>query len=315
MAKKTAAKAGAKTQTTAKSKSAPTFGIVVKHHVAAAANLAVETIAWLEKRGINVIIASEAKEVLRQLPKVRKEDKEKLPTVCDLIIVFGGDGTFLSIARQMIWKSVPILGVNLGQLGFLTEVHTSELFAFLEKVVAGKYKVQERAMLEACVLRGGKELFCLPVLNDVVISKSAIARVIDFDLSVNGTSITELKADGLIVSTPTGSTAYSLAAGGPIMHPEVEAMIITAICPHSLNIRPVVIPDKEEVCVELKKKHGDIVLTLDGQFGYELNQGDKIFIKKYQRHKLKIVQSPQGNYFALLRSKLNLGARGGVKNA
>jgi NAD+ kinase len=290
-----------------------TFGIVVKHHVKEAADLASETIQWLEKRGFGVVIASEAKDVCKKNPKTKSAEKEKLPTLCDLVIVFGGDGTFLSIARQMIWKSVPILGVNLGQLGFLTEVKTDEFLPFLSKVVKGDFQVKERAMLEACVLRGGKELFCLPVLNDVVISKSAIARVIDFSITVDGVSITDLKADGLIVSTPTGSTAYSLAAGGPILHPEVEAMIVTSICPHSLNVRPIVIPDKKEVCVELKKKHGDIVLTLDGQFGYELNQGDKIFIKKFERHNLKIVQSPMRNYFSLLRSKLNLGARGEEK--
>lgn len=300
---------------TSKNSAPKAFGIVVKHKVPVAAELAAKVADWLQKHGANVVIADEAESLLKLRPKLKAVEKEKLPTVCDMILVFGGDGTFLSIARQMIWKSVPLLGVNLGQLGFLTEVRTDEVYAILEKVLKGQYKVQERAMLEACVQRKGKELFCLPVLNDVVISKSAIARVIDFEISVNKVPITRLKADGLILSTPTGSTAYSLAAGGPILHPAVEAMILTAICPHSLSMRPIVIPDSEEVDVELLKKDGDIILTLDGQYGYELHQGDVIRINRYKRHKLQIVQSPDRDYFELLRTKLSLGMRGDGKDA
>ncbi len=165
-------------------------------------------------------------------------------------------------------------------------------------------------MLEACVKRQGKELFCLPVLNDVVVTKSAIARVIDFQLRLNGVSVAKLKADGLIVSTPTGSTAYALAAGGPIVHPKVGGTVIAAICPHSLNVRPLVIPEDALVEVELLQKDGDIMLTLDGQFGYELHEGDKISVTKYKRHSVQVVQSPKRDYFELLRTKLYLGARG-----
>ena len=287
-----------------------TFGIVIKHKVPAATKIAMEVVDWLEKRKCSVVVADEAAGYLAKRPKAKKFPKEELPARCDMVIVFGGDGTFLSIARQMIWKSVPIIGVNLGQLGFLTEVRVDEVYEVLESVLKGKYEVQERVMLEACVKRAGKELFCLPVLNDVVVSKSAIARVIDFQLSLNGVSVARLKSDGLIVSTPTGSTAYSLAAGGPIVHPRVGGILITAICPHSLNVRPLVIPEDAVVEVELLLKDGDIVLTLDGQFGYELHQGDKISISKYKRHALKVVQSPKRDYFELLRTKLYLGARG-----
>lgn len=286
------------------------FGIVIKHNVPKATKLALEVAAWLEKKKCKVIVADEAKAFVAKKKNVKAVPKEELPVHCDMIIVFGGDGTFLSIARQMIWKSVPILGVNLGQLGFLTEVKVEEVYEALEGVVRGKYSVQERSMLEACVKRAGKELFCLPVLNDVVITKSAIARVIDFQLSLNGVPVARLKADGLIASTPTGSTAYSLAAGGPIVHPQVGAMVITCICPHSLNVRPLVIPDSANAEVELLQKDGDIMLTLDGQFGYELHQGDKISITKYKRHTVMIVQSPNRDYFELLRTKLSLGARG-----
>ncbi|MGE3261271.1 MAG: NAD(+)/NADH kinase [Bacteriovoracia bacterium] len=285
------------------------FGIVIKHNVPKATKLALEVAAWLEKKKCKVIVADEAKSFIEKKKSVKAVPKEELPANCDMVIVFGGDGTFLSIARQMIWKSIPILGVNLGTLGFLTEVKVDEVYETLEGVLKGKYSVQERSMLEACVKRGGKELFCLPVLNDVVITKSAIARVIDFQLSLNGVPVALLKADGLIAATPTGSTAYSLAAGGPIVHPQVGGMVIVAICPHSLNVRPLVIPEDANVEVELMKKDGDIMLTLDGQFGYELHQGDKILITKYKRHSLLVVQSPRRDYFELLRTKLSLGSR------
>lgn len=287
-----------------------TFGFVIKHSQPEAAELAGKVGAWLTKKKCNFIVADEAKTFLKKFPKVKTLPKEELPTACDMVIVFGGDGTFLSIARQMIWKSIPIMGVNLGTLGFLTEVKVDEVYDSLELILKGDYKIQERGMIEACVLRDGKQLFCLPVLNDVVISKSAIARVIDFSISLDGIPVAVIKADGLIASTPTGSTAYSLAAGGPIVHPSVAATIITAICPHSLSTRPLVIPDTSEIQVKLAKKLGDIVLTLDGQFGYELKEGDTIVITKYKRHSLQVVQSPNREYFELLRTKLSLGLRG-----
>ena len=293
------------------SKKAPkTFGFVIKHNVDSATKLALEAEEWLTKKKCEVIVADEATAFLAKRKKAKSLPKEELPAACDMIVVFGGDGTFLSIARQMIWKSIPILGINLGTLGFLTEVRKEETFEALEQVLSGKYEIQERSMLEACVKRKGKELFCLPVLNDVVVTKSAIARVIDFQVSLNGVSVARLKADGLIASTPTGSTAYSLAAGGPIVHPKVGGTVITAICPHSLNVRPLVIPEEAQIDVSIFQKDGDIMLTLDGQFGYELHQGDVISITKYKRHSLKVVQSSKRDYFELLRTKLNLGIRG-----
>jgi NAD+ kinase len=286
------------------------FGFVIKRSVPRATKLAVEVADWLEKRGCKVVVADESTIFQKKRPGTEHVPKEQLPTVCDMVIVFGGDGTFLSIARQMIWKSVPILGVNLGRLGFLTEVKVEEVFETLELVLKGQYYFRERSMLEACVKRQGKELFCLPVLNDVVVGKSAIARVIDFQLRLNGVEVATLKADGLIVSTPTGSTAYALAAGGPIVHPRVGGMVIAAICPHSLNVRPLVIPEDSTVEIELLQKDGDIMLTLDGQFGYELHLGDVITVTRYKRHTVKVVQSPKRDYFELLRTKLYLGARG-----
>ena len=285
------------------------FGLVIKHNVPKATKLALEAADWLSKKKCTVYVADEAKDFLKKQKKYPSLPKEEIPAKCDMALVFGGDGTFLSIARQMIWKSIPIMGINMGTLGFLTEVKEAETFEALELVLQGKYTIQSRSMLEACVKRSGKELFCLPVLNDVVITKSAIARVIDFQLSLDGTPIARMKSDGLIASTPTGSTAYSLAAGGPIVAPEVGAVVLTAICPHSLNVRPIVIPEQALVEVEVLQKDGDIMLTLDGQFGYELHQGDVISITKYKRHSLQLVQSPNRDYYELLRTKLNLGLR------
>jgi NAD+ kinase len=287
------------------------FGFVIKRSVTKATKLAIEVADWLEKRGCKVVVADESTIFLKKRPGTASVPKEQLPTTVDMVIVFGGDGTFLSVARQMVWKSVPILGVNLGRLGFLTEVRVDEVYETLALVLKGQYQVQERSMLEACVKRRGKELFCLPVLNDAVVGKSAIARVIDFQLRLNGVLVATLKADGLIVATPTGSTAYALAAGGPIVHPKVGGMVIAAICPHSLNVRPLVIPEESVVEIELLQKEGDIMLTLDGQFGYELHLGDVITITKYKRHNVQVVQSPKRDYFELLRTKLYLGARGG----
>lgn len=286
------------------------FGFVIKRSVPKASKLALEVADWLAERKCEVIACDESKIFLGKRPQTPHVPKEQLPTACDMVIVFGGDGTFLSIARQMIWKSVPILGVNLGRLGFLTEVKVEEVYETLELILKGQYHFRERSMLEACVKRQGKELFCLPVLNDVVVGKSAIARVIDFQLRLNGTPVAALKADGLIVATPTGSTAYALAAGGPIVHPRVGGTVIAAICPHSLNVRPLVIPEDSTVEIELMQKEGDIMLTLDGQFGYELHLGDIVTVTKYKRHSVKIVQSPKRDYFELLRTKLYLGARG-----
>ncbi len=286
------------------------FGFVIKHNLPKATKCATDAADWLIKHKCEVIVANEAEGFIAKNKKIPTLPKEELPAKCDMIIVFGGDGTFLSIARHMIWKSIPILGVNLGQLGFLTEVMEDEVFETLETVLKGKHAVEERLMLEACVNRAGKELFCLPVLNDVVVNKSAIARVIDFNLKLNNVLVAQVKADGVIVSTATGSTAYSLAAGGPIVHPAVNGITVTSICPHSLNMRPIVIPADSNIQIEVLQKHGDIMLTLDGQFGYDLHQGDVITIGSYKRHQLKIVQSPKRDYFELLRSKLHLGARG-----
>ena len=257
-----------------KKKAPRTFGFVLKHHVMEANRFAERVAHWLIERDRQVLIADDAKELVKRLPKVPRCPKAKLPSKCDVILIFGGDGTFLSIARHMIDASVPVIGFNLGRLGFLTEINLEQAFATLEEIIEGKFEVQERGMLDVSVVRGKKAEFICPVLNDAVITNADIARVIDLDISIDGVEVASIRADGLIISTPTGSTAYSLAAGGPIVNPEVEATMITAICPHSLTIRPIVVPSSAVIEVRILKKEGPTLLTLDGQAGYDLKSGE-----------------------------------------
>lgn len=286
------------------------FGFVIKHKVKGAAKVAVEAAEFLVKNNCTIFVENDADEFFKHFKNATPTAKNELPTKSDIVVVFGGDGTFLSIARQMIWKSVPILGINAGSLGFLTEVKLDETIEMLTNVLKGEYTTQQRGMLEACVKRQNKQLFCLPALNDVVINKSAIARIIRLKLVINGVFVSDVLADGMIFATPTGSTAYSLAAGGPLVHPQVPSIVITSICPHSLTIRPIVVPDSANISIEVAQKEGEIMLTLDGQFGYDLQQGDTITISKFKKHSVEIIQSPKRKYFELLQSKFALGARG-----
>jgi NAD+ kinase len=254
------------------------------------------------------VISDEARELVKRLPKTPRCPKAKLPLKCDVILIFGGDGTFLSIARHMIEASIPMIGFNLGRLGFLTEISLEKAFTTLEEIIAGKFEIQERGMLDVKILRGKSSEFICPVLNDAVITNADIARVIDLEIVIDGVEVASIRADGLIISTPTGSTAYSLAAGGPIVNPNVEATTITAICPHSLTIRPIVVPSSATIDVKILKKEGPTLLTLDGQAGYDLKPGEIVRVTRYVKHPLKVIRSST-DYFELLRTKLKLGAR------
>jgi NAD+ kinase len=227
-----------------------------------------------------------------------------------LIVVVGGDGTYLSIARLMRDRSVPVMGINMGQLGFLTEIKRSEAHDILAEILCGKPAIiSERALLEVTLARMGKIIFQGPVVNDAVVSKGAIARIIDLDIAINGSWVHSVRADGIIVSTPTGSTAYSLAAGGPIIEPSVPALVLTAICPHSLTQRPLVIPDTSEVQILLKRRPGHVLMTLDGQDAVDMKEDDIVTIRRFKKHSLKLISSPTRDYFQLLREKLKFGIR------
>ncbi len=226
----------------------------------------------------------------------------------DLIVVLGGDGTLIAAARVAQAGGVPLLGVNLGSLGFLTETALDRLDPVLDAVCAGSCTVEERMMLEVAVRHGGGGHGPFVVLNDAVINKAALARMIEMEAAVDGSYLTTYRADGLIVSTPTGSTAYSLSAGGPIVHPAMGAIVVTPICPHTLTNRSLVVPDTARIEVAIGPGGQDIHLTLDGQLGVELGAGDRVTIRKAAA-RTRLVHCPDRDWFSVLRQKLKWGER------
>ncbi|MGA2509725.1 MAG: NAD(+)/NADH kinase [Candidatus Acidiferrales bacterium] len=263
-------------------------------------------IAWLHGRNIEVFVDKETQACID--PAGPALAREALGEKIDLLIVLGGDGTLLSAARALGSHKVPILAVNLGGLGFLTSVTLEEMYPLLEQVVAGKHQTSERMMLEAEIIRGGKSFERQSALNDAVANKAALARMLDFDVHVNGNHVGRYRADGLIVATPTGSTAYSLAAGGPIVDPELDAFVITPICPHMLTNRPIVIPDTAKIEVDFAAADESAYVTLDGQIGFQLKPKDRLSIKK-SSSRVALVRPPNKTYFEILRSKLRWGER------
>jgi NAD+ kinase len=232
----------------------------------------------------------------------------RLPTLVDMIIVLGGDGTLLSAARLVAdsRKNVPIFGVNLGSLGFMAEVPLEELYGNLEKALAGKLRADERMMLFASVIRKGKTIAEHTVLNDAVVSKGTFARMVSLEVSVGDDYLTAIRADGLILATPTGSTAYSLSAGGPIIHPALHCFVVTPICPHTLSNRPIVIPDSSVVRVMLLSRSEGASLSFDGQVVTALLQNDIVEVKK-AKYRVRLIKHPTKNYYEILRTKLKWG--------
>lgn len=261
---------------------------------------------WLRARKIEVFVDQETQNCIGNAAPMLK--REAMPEKVDLVVVLGGDGTLLSAARALGSHKVPILAVNMGGLGFLTSVTLDQLYPMLEKVLAGEHRTGERMMLEAEVVRSGKTSERHTALNDAVANKGALARMLDFDVSVDGEQIGRYRADGLIVATPTGSTAYSLAAGGPIVHPGLDAFVITPICPHMLTNRPLVIPDTSRVEIDFAAAEGPVYLTLDGQIGIQMEPTDRVVIKKSE-NRVAFVRPPRKTYFEILRSKLRWGER------
>jgi NAD+ kinase len=293
-------------------------GLIVKHHHPEAAQFALEIGNLLISRGCEVAFADESSRTYEAFVRANSKEKgsirllpkAKIVEASDLIVVLGGDGTFLSVAREMRAKSVPLLGINMGQLGFLTEFKKSEAVPSLTALLNGqKPQMSERTLLEVTLKRKNKVIFQGPVVNDAVISKGAIARIIEVQVAVGGRWAHNVKADGIIVSTPTGSTAYSLAAGGPIMEPSLPAVILTPICAHSLTQRPLVIPDHSEIELKLSQRPGHVLLTLDGQDAVDMNEDDVVTVRRYHKHSLLMISSPTRDYFSLLREKLKFGMR------
>jgi NAD+ kinase len=281
-------------------------GIVCKPIREVVSSMVPPLVQWLRERKIDVFVDEETAECVD--PSAPVVPRNALAERIDLLIVLGGDGTLLSATRALGGQKVPILAVNLGGLGFLTSVTREELYPVLERVLAGEHQTSERMMLSAEILRNGDTAVRQVALNDAVINKAALARMLDFDVYVDRAQVGRYRADGLIVATPTGSTAYSLAAGGPVVHPQLDAFVITPICPHMLTNRPLVVPDTARVEVDIAAAEEPVYLTLDGQVGFKLEPRDRVAITK-SPNKVAFVQSPQKTYFEVLRSKLRWGER------
>ncbi len=263
-------------------------------------------VEWLRQRDIEVYLDKETGATLER-PDPCLTRKE-VTTRVDLVVVLGGDGTLLATARALNRKPVPILAVNLGGLGFLTVITREELYPTLEKVLAGDFQTDRRVQIEAEIVRGDEVISSFLALNDMVLNKGAIARVLDFDVWVDGQFISTYKSDGLIVSTPTGSTAYSLAAGGPVIAPLVQAFIVTPICAHTLTNRPIVLPDSATIEVAVKSQRESVYVTVDGQVGIAVRSEDTVRIRRASSC-VELIRSPQTNYFEILRQKLKWGER------
>lgn len=223
----------------------------------------------------------------------------------DIAISLGGDGTFLSAVRQAMGSGTPILGINLGHLGFLTEVEKDAMKETMEKLIRGEYHIEERMMIEGTIMREDAEVCRYLALNDLCISRGALSRLIRYELSSNGRPVEDCNADGLVVSTPTGSTAYSMSAGGPIVHPGMELLLVTPICPHSLSERSMIFPPEEEITVTLRGGFYKAMLTVDGQMGCELQKGDRILIRKAEE-KSRLVRIGEYDFFKRLRTKIRM---------
>jgi NAD+ kinase len=280
------------------------IAIFAKVHDPRCQDVALQLIAWLRGRGLVPLVEAH----LARHIDFREAVISDIPDKTDLVVVLGGDGTLISVARLIGDREVPILGVNLGSLGFLTEITLDELCSSVDRYLSGDYRISERMMLHVAVVRNGLVIEEKRVLNDVVINKGALARIIDLETTINGNYLTTFKGDGMIVSTPTGSTGYSLSANGPILYPELECFAITPICPHTLTNRPIVVASDSLITIALKCINEDVFLTLDGQVGVELKCGDEIRIAKAEKRTRLIISSSR-DYFEILRTKLKWGER------
>jgi len=283
------------------------IGIVAKSKIHEPLEIINNLTKWLGDRDVEVFIE---KELGDQIEHPNSVDRADIPELVDVILVFGGDGTFLGMARLACKYGTPILGINLGGLGFLTEVTVEELYPMMERLIDGNYEVEDRQMLLTTIRREKNIIGAYEVLNDVVINKGAVARIIDLAIYIDGSHVTTYRADGIILSTPTGSTAYSLSAGGPIVHPKIPVTIITPICPHTLTNRPLVVSSDMKVEIQITTQEPDTYLTLDGQIGIRLNTSDVIEVKRTDTS-VKLIKSPFRDFFTILKTKLMWGERYG----
>jgi NAD+ kinase len=284
------------------------IGLVAKAASREAVHTAHELAEWLRRRGLEVALDEAILRAgnIEAMGAMGQEPPFRVGESYDLVVVLGGDGTLLSVARTLAGK-VPILGVNLGNLGFLTEISRGELYPALVQVLAGRFRTETRSLFEIDLKRAGGEAGPrYRVLNDAVITKSALARIIELTLRVDGHLVARFRADGLIISTPTGSTAYNLSAGGPILSPPLGVAVLTPICPHALSLRPIVVPDSGAIEVTLETPREEVYLTLDGQEGTSLSQGDTVSITR-SKAGVKLIKVSERTFYDNLRGKLRWG--------
>ncbi len=282
-----------------------TVGVMTKPNIRRAAEVVPELLAWLRARGIEVRCDETTADYAGEAGGL---PREQVPEGCQLVIVLGGDGTLLSAARAIGGREVPLFAVNLGGLGFLTAITVEEIYPELERAFRGEHRIGKRSMLHCELVRGERPVSAYEALNDVVLTKASIARMIDLDVHVDAHFVCAYKADGLIVSTPTGSTAYSLSAGGPIIFPTVAALCLTPICPHMLTNRPVIVPDSSVIQILNLGPDGETYLTIDGQVGEPLKRHDRVVCRR-SHHSLLLVRPPRMMFFDVLREKLKWGER------
>jgi NAD+ kinase len=275
--------------------------VVAKRVSREALETAVELAHWLRRRQLDVALDST---ILEAHPELETEAFDRGADY-DLVVVLGGDGTLLSVARNLA-DSIPILGVNMGNLGFLTEVPRSELYPSVMRFLEGDFEVDERVLLDVTLRRASGEELLYRVLNDAVINKSALARIIELVVTVDGHRVATYRSDGLIISTPTGSTAYNLAAGGPILNPQLPVVVVTPICPHTLTLRPIVVPDSASVDIRLETSHEEVYLTLDGQEGTQIEYGDTVSLRRSE-DVVRLIKTSDRTFYDSLRDKLRWG--------
>jgi NAD+ kinase len=284
-------------------------GLIAKRGLDQASGVLAELAGWLEAHDAQPVFECDTAR-LAGVPASRPTvSRDELPRACDLIVALGGDGTLIGVAGRIAeaGTDVPILGVNFGSLGFLTEITLPELYGALEATLTGRATIEPRTMLAARTLRGDTPFADHVVLNDIVITKAALSRIIEMEVNVGDEAVTRVRADGLIIASPTGSTAYNLAAGGPIVHPAVDAMVLTPIAPHTLTNRPVVIAGASEVHVRpIMDDHDEVFVTFDGQSGFPLRPGDRVSVRRASRP-VRMVKSANRSYFDVLREKLKWG--------
>jgi len=281
------------------------IGVFCKPKAPSATDILGRLIPWLRKQNYHIFLDTGTAAIINETSSY---EKREISQQADLLIVLGGDGTLLSVARAAHPHNIPILAVNLGSLGFLAEISIEELYPTLENILAGKFEIENRMLLNACIWRNGEKVEDHNVLNDVVINKGAVARVINLQVLVNGQYMTSYRADGLIIATPTGSTAYSLSAGGPIIHPSMHTLVLSPICPLMLTNRSILIPDQSKIQVKLAAEYDDVRITLDGQESYDMKGQDILEIKK-TKTTLQLIRGPNKNYYQILRDKLHWGTQ------